>query len=269
MDDAGGVVIAVEGIECPQHSPACTEFFGRIASVAADVGSNHRYLIDGCECNHFGNRDLIVRPIGVVVAEPVANVAAGACEGATGYDQRSKTGAAVEQGAAAGLAHHGAEKIMSIVFGKAVGVDETGVESEIANRTSCVVDGIWGVEEVAVWQAHHGTCSTNLSLFEDLPPPYAAGGGGLEICGKTRDWVACVGADRWRCRGVIISDGKSCWIKARVGAEVGGFVHVDPESIDIDAVRWIKEAREFAVPIALGGWVEPVWEGRDTRPDNP
>ena len=89
MGDPSGVVVAVEGVECSQHSPACTELFGRVASVATDVGSDHRDLIDGCECNHFGNRDLVVKPVGVVVAEPVADVAAGACECAPGYHHRS------------------------------------------------------------------------------------------------------------------------------------------------------------------------------------
>ena len=79
-------MVAVEGVERPQHGPAGTELLGRVASVAAYVGPDHWDLVDACECNHLGNGDSVMRPVGIVVAEPVANVAAGACEGAAGYD---------------------------------------------------------------------------------------------------------------------------------------------------------------------------------------
>ena len=150
MEDVGGVVVAVEGVECSQHGPACTELFGGIAGVTADVRSDHRDLVDGCECNHLGDRDSVVGPVGIVIAEPMANVAAGACEGAAGYDQRSKACAAVKHGAAARFAHHRAIKVMGVVFGKAVRVDQIGVDGEIAKGTGFVVDGIWWIKEVAV-----------------------------------------------------------------------------------------------------------------------
>ena len=157
---------------------------------------------------------------------------------------------------------------MGVVFRETVGVDEIGVKGFIAKGAGDVVDGIWWVDEVAVRQTHHGTCSPDLSLFEGLTAPYAAGGRGLEVCWKPGDWVACVGADWWRCRGIIIRSGESCRVTAWVGAEVGGFVHVDPESINVHTIRWVEEAGEFAVPIVLGVWIEPVWEGGDTRPDD-
>ena len=37
IDDAVGVVVAVEWVECPQHGPTCTELFGGISGVTADV----------------------------------------------------------------------------------------------------------------------------------------------------------------------------------------------------------------------------------------
>ena len=209
-----------------------------------------------------------MEPIGVVVAEPMADVTTGACERAAGYDHRSQAGAAIEHGAAACFAHHGAKEVMGVVFSKAVGVDQIGVEGEIADGAGCVVNGIWRINEVAIWQTHHGACSPNLSLLEVMPPPYAAGGGGLEVCWKPRDWVACIWADWWRCRGITVGGGESCWVTARVCAEIGGFVHVDPESINVNAIRCTEEAGEFAVPIALGSWIEPVGEGGDTRPDD-
>ena len=198
----------------------------------------------------------------------MADVTAGACEGAAGYDQRSQARATVDQSAAARFAHHGAEEVMGVVFRKTVGVDEVRVEGEIADGAGCVVDGIWWVDEVAVGHAHHGACSSDLSPFQGLAPPDAAGGGGLKVCWKPGDWISCVRADRWRCRGIIVGSGESCWVTAWVLAEVGGFVHVDPKSINVNTVGWTEEAGEFAVPIALGGRIEPVREGGDTRPDD-
>ena len=96
VEDAGGVVIAVKGVESAQHGPTRAELFGRVTSIAADVGSDHRDLVDGCECNHFSNRNSVVRPVGVVVTEPVADEAAGASECAAGDDQWPKARAAVE-----------------------------------------------------------------------------------------------------------------------------------------------------------------------------
>ena len=157
---------------------------------------------------------------------------------------------------------------MGIVLRKAIGVDEIRVDGEITKGAGCVVDGIWWVEEVTVWQAHHGACSSNLSRPETLPPPYAAIGGGLEIGWKPGDRVACVWADWWRWRGVAVRGSESCWVTARIGAEVGGFVHIDPKTIDVNAIRCTEKAGELAVPVALSGWIEPVWEGGDTGPDH-
>lgn len=157
---------------------------------------------------------------------------------------------------------------MGVVFRQTVRVDEIGVKGEITKGAGCVVDSIWRVDEVAVWYAHHGACSSNLPLSEGLPTPYAAVRGRLEVCWKPGNRVSCVRANWWRCRGVIVGSSESCWVTAWVGAEVGGFVHVDPKSIDINAIRWIKEAGKFVVPIALCCWIEPVREGGDTGPDD-
>ena len=157
---------------------------------------------------------------------------------------------------------------MSVIFSITAGVNEIGADGEIAQGTGCVVDGIWWGEEVAVGQTHLGACSSDLSLIEVLPPPNTAVGRGLEVCWETRNWVACVGAHGWHWRGITVRGGESCWVTARIGAEVGSLIHVNPESININAIRWTEERREFAVPVALGGRIEPVWKGGDTRPDN-
>lgn len=268
MNEPQGVMITVEGVEGPQHSPACTEFYSRVACVAANIRSDHRNLVDSCKCDHFGNRNLKVGPIGVVVTEPMADVTTGTRESAASYDQRPQARATVDEGSAACFTHHGTEEVMGVVFRKTVGVDQIGVKSEIANGAGFVVDRIWWIDEVAIWQTHHGARSSNLSLFEVLAPSYTAGRGRLEIRWKSGNRVSCIRADWWRCRGVIVGGRESCWVTARVGAEVGGFVHVDPKSIDVNAIGWIKESGKFPVPIVLCSWIEPVREGGDTWPDD-
>ena len=105
-------------------------------------------------------------PVGIIVAKPVANVAASAGKGAAGYDQRSETGATVEHGATTCFTHHRAKEVVSVVFGKAIGVDKIGVDGQITEGTGFVVDGIWRVKKIAVGQPHFGACSSDLSLFE-------------------------------------------------------------------------------------------------------
>ena len=141
-------------------------------------------------------------PIGIVVAKPVANVATGAGKGAAGYDQRSETGATVEHGATTCFAHHRAKEIVSVVFGKAIGVDKIGVDGQVTKGTGLVVDGIWRVKIIEVGQPHFGACGADLSLFERSP--HAAGVGGLEVCGESGDWVACIRADCWDWRWITI-----------------------------------------------------------------
>lgn len=267
VEDPGGVVVAVEGVERPQHGPAGAELLGRVASVAAYVRSDHRDLVDTCECNHLGNGDSVVRPVGIVVTKPVTNVAAGACKGAAGYDQRSKTGAAIKHGAAARFAHHRAVQIVGVVFGKAVGVDKICVDGEITKSIRAVVDGICWIKKVTVGQPQFGACSPDLSLF-DLPPPYAAVGRRLEVCWKPGNRVTCVRADRRNWRGITVRSGERCWITARIGAEVGGLVHVDPKPINVNAIGWTEKAGEFAIPVALGVFIKPIRESGDTRPDD-
>jgi len=57
-------------------------------------------------------------------------------------------------------------------------------------------------------------------------------------------------------------------IGARPDAETGGFVHVDPESVNIYAGLSIEEAIEFAIPVTLRAGCKPIWESRDAGPDD-
>jgi hypothetical protein len=57
------------------------------------------------------------------------------------------------------------------------------------------------------------------------------------------------------------------WVGARVGAEIGCFVHVDPEAVYVDAVVFAEELAEFVVPVALGVGVKPVWVDSYAGPD--
>jgi hypothetical protein len=56
-------------------------------------------------------------------------------------------------------------------------------------------------------------------------------------------------------------------IRAWVCAKVRGLVHVIPETVDVDTSFRAKELGEFAVPVLLGIWVEPIREDGGTGPD--
>jgi len=49
-------------------------------------------------------------------------------------------------------------------------------------------------------------------------------------------------------------------IGAWVWAEVAGFVHVDPESIDVESAVGVEEREELVVPVALCSRSEPIGE---------
>jgi hypothetical protein len=48
------------------------------------------------------------------------------------------------------------------------------------------------------------------------------------------------------------------WVITRPETEVGRFVHVYPEGIYIEALRFIEKYSEFVGPEVLGGFVKPI-----------
>ena len=79
----------------------------------------------------------------------------------------------------------------------------------------------------------------------------------LEITGEAGN-MARRRANRWWRGWQVIIFGILGWVFAGIWAEIGGFVHVDPETVDVDAIVCAEEAVEFVIPVALGVGVEPV-----------
>jgi FtsP/CotA-like multicopper oxidase with cupredoxin domain len=54
-------------------------------------------------------------------------------------------------------------------------------------------------------------------------------------------------------------------VRARVVAERGGLVHVNPEAIDVDAVRGVEEEADFIGPVPEGEVFVSEWTSRNTK----
>lgn len=155
---------------------------------------------------------------------------------------------------------------MRVVHDEAVGVDSVDVDGVVGNTTCRAValevpDGIRGDEKVAARKAFH---SAILSFA-------VRGGcrGGLEGGWEAGDGLRG-GTGWWRRWREALGRCLLCWVAAGVVAgEVGGFVHVDPEAVDVNSCLWVEEYLELVVPIACSCWVEPVGPNRNARPDNP
>lgn len=100
------VVVAVEGGEGAENGPAGAEGLGGVVGEAADVGADHGDLVDGGEGEHAADGDAVAVPAADVVTEPLADLGAGAGEGAAGDDQGALGGAAEFHGFAGGDGHH-------------------------------------------------------------------------------------------------------------------------------------------------------------------
>lgn len=246
-------VVPVEGAEGPQHGPAGAEVFRRVHRVPAYVRADHHDLVDPCKGDLFRDGDPVVVPGGGVVAEPVADVAAGAREGGARDDHGPQRGAAGEHGGAGGRGHHRAVEVVGVVFGVGgrAGVDEIRVDGFVGEGTGRVGDLVGGVEEVAVGQAD----GRDRRAF-----------GRLEVRGESGQVDRRAGTDGWRNWGKSVGFGVTLGVIAGVCAEIGGFVHVDPEGVDVNTAVGAEEAVEFATPVGLRVGVEPVGERGDTGP---
>jgi FtsP/CotA-like multicopper oxidase with cupredoxin domain len=54
-------------------------------------------------------------------------------------------------------------------------------------------------------------------------------------------------------------------VRARVVAERGGLVHVDPEPVDVDAVRGVEEEADFVSPVPEGEVFVSECTGRNAK----
>lgn len=156
-------MVAVEGAEGAEHGPAGAELLGGGVAEAADVGADDGHLEDAREVEHGADGPAVVRPVGEVVAQPVADGGAGAGEGGARDDHGPQGGAARGHGVPREDGHHGAVDGVGVVLGEAVVVDQVGVDGVVGNAAvvgvpgvgvgGFVVDGVLGEEEVAVGEA--------------------------------------------------------------------------------------------------------------------
>lgn len=100
------VVVAVEGGEGAEHGPAGAEGLGGVVGVAANVGADHGDLVDGGKGQHAADGEAVAEPGADVVAEPLADFAAGAGEGAAGDDEGTLGRATEFHSFAGGDGHH-------------------------------------------------------------------------------------------------------------------------------------------------------------------
>ena len=91
---------------------------------------------------------------------------------------------------------------------------------------------------------------------------------GLEVCWEARNGSWRSKAHGWWPWRVASGRCFCLWVQARVVAEVAGFVHVDPESVNVNTGFRAEEAAKLAVPVRLCTWSEPIRESCHTRPDD-
>lgn len=145
-------------------------------------------------------------------------------------------------------------EVVSVILRMTVSVHDISINGMITERPSSVGDRVWRREEISARQAELRTrAATALSNR-------------LEIFGEPRNLTGW-GADWWRCWREVVFLGVKGRVFTRVWTEVGGFVHVDPETVDVDAVIRAEEACKLVVPPGLGLRVKPVGIDGHSRPD--
>jgi hypothetical protein len=158
-------------------------------------------------------------------------------------------------------------QVVGIVLRPSTLVNEVRIRSPIAQETQVVFDLIQRVDEVSPRKSPFR--ATLLTRSRSA---------GLDL----REYVLYLGLDTsgLRCctlrRSVLQTEvrdlnlGDAVIFSFRIFtilAEVGWFVHVNPQSVDINPSLRIEERRELVVPVALYIRVKPIWEGRYTGPD--
>lgn len=148
-------------------------------------------------------------------------------------------------------------KVVSIILSIPItSMDDISIKGLIAERPSSVSNFVRRRNEISIRQSILATSrATLLAILL-----------GLEIIRESWNSARRLANRRSRGRKVVIL-GVLLGIGAWVGTEIGGFVHVDPETVDVDAIVFAEKAVEFVVPVALGVGVEPVRVNSCARPD--
>ena len=136
-------------------------------------------------------------------------------------------------------------------------MNDPSVDGLVAQGPGRVSDLVRWVDKIAALKS---TLCLEYSLLR------TAGRGRLEVGRKTRQRTRAAWPDgRW-CRWKIVLDGIFFWISTGVWTEVRGFIHVDPQAINVDTGLRIEEGAEFRVPVVLSVRVKPIWIRSHTRP---
>lgn len=144
---------------------------------------------------------------------------------------------------------------MRVVFNISPSVCEIRVDRLHAQGPGRIVDLIRRVDKFTTREADFIMSRVSLAVRRRL-----------EISWKPWQWTWATRPNSRGIRGEVVVFRVLRGILAWIGTHIGGFVHVDPEAVDVDAGRCVEDAVEFAVPVVLDVRMEPVWECSDSRP---
>lgn len=200
--------------------------------------------------------------------KPMTDMCTGTGKGAACDDQGPNIGPALKHGLARRRAHHGAVQIVGIILRIALArMDDTGINGLVAERTSSIGNLIRRREQIPIRQTSLLALGVPTLHARPLTVLFRCTLGWLEASWESGDLARRLTNSRGS-RGKVVLRRVRLRVPTGPGAEVGSFVHVDPETIDVNAILVVEEPVEFAVPVCLGVGVEPVGEHGHARPDS-
>lgn len=151
-----------------------------------------------------------------------------------------------------------AVEVVCIIIDITTSMDEVSVDRFQAELSRSIGDLVWRGNEVA----------TRQSSLRSRSSLHGALRGRLEIRWETGQWTRVTSSHRWRRGRQVVISHVSLGILAWVWAEVGGFIHINPQTVNVDASVGVEEVVELAIPVLRDVRVKPVGESSDTGPDN-
>jgi hypothetical protein len=198
-----------------------------------------------------------------VVTKPLADLRACTSKGRASNDQRSETRPTGEHSIAGCSRHHRPVEIVcrrlqwmlgfhkwkrrtGVIFYQPIRMNDIRMGRAVADVRERISNRVWWIQKINL-----PSILSLLNLFIALHR------------------VQCIRGRRsgpsWRHLLVL---GLLVRVVAWVGAEARRLVHVNPCTVDIDAIRGVEEEFEFVVPEGLGGRMEPVGPDDHSRPNN-